>query len=358
MDLANSFFDPSRFSSLAGRRVVVTGASGFIGAHLVKSLSDIGAHVRAIYRRPWEHVPDGVDAIDGLSGALGLSEAFSGCETLFHFAYDVRAGEDVNLALFDSVFDAAFEAGISRVIHASSVAVYDRWPANGLLQESDSWDGPPANAYVSAKRKMERSLLNQDKMSVAILQPTIVYGTPRGLWSHETIAALRNGGLVVPDPAGLCPAVHVSDVVQAALLAAQTPDLAQHRFLINGPDEPTWLGFFRAHQAFVGRGDIQQMDADELQLKVGLPLRSAPTKPSFAARLGSVARGLLGHDRVDRVSETISGMKPHSGPVYPSPSNLATFMASPQIPSTAARDLLGYAPNVSFDAGMRAMPGR
>jgi nucleoside-diphosphate-sugar epimerase len=293
MDLANSFIDPTRFAALAGRKVAVTGASGFIGAHLVQALSEAGAHVRAIYRRPWEHVPDNVDAIDGLSGALGLSEAFSGCDTLFHFAYDVRAGEDVNLALFDSVFDAAFEAGVSRFIHASSVAVYDNWPGNGLLQESDSWDGPPANAYVAAKRKMERSLLNQDKMSVAILQPTIVYGTERGLWSHAAIAALRSGGIMLPEPAGLCPAVHVNDVVQAALLAAAAPELAQHRFLINGPDELSWLEFFKAPQDFVGDGDIRMMDADDLQMKVGLPFRSNPTKPSLAARLGSLARGWL-----------------------------------------------------------------
>ncbi len=343
-----------------GIPVAVTGANGFIGRRLVAALCARGAHVTALLRS--QHGADVLQrmgagtVIAPLRASPTLASALADQQVLFHFAYDMRASGPDNLAAFDALMAAA--PGIPRIIHASSAVVYDRWP-NGILNETCSITTGIGSGYRQAKVAMEARLLG-GTTPAAILQPTIVYGTGSGLWTNAPMAALRGGGVVLPDPVGFCPAVHVDDVVQVALLAATLPDLGRERFLINGPDQPTWAEFYQGYAAIIGTGQVILQPYETLAARLGPALTPGPASgpgsgPSTAARISAALRRAVGNQRFEAAVARIRRLSGPTGPVYPDRSALILYAGHPVIDSGHARTRLGYAPAVSLQAGLAAI---
>ena len=224
-------------AALNGFPVLVTGATGFIGRRLVEALLVLGADVSVVLRS--RHGAKafrerGVRVCMGqLSDVNFLNSAFEGKFILFHLAYDVRAGGKANLDVFGSVLEAFEASKAARIVHLSSLVVYDDWP-NGPIDEASKINRTGALDYRDAKIAMEEALVAGSKPA-AILQPGIVFGPGSALWTDRPRAALRRGPVILPDPVGLCPAIHVDDVVQAALRAAIVPDLGREKFVLNGP---------------------------------------------------------------------------------------------------------------------------
>ncbi len=126
-------------------KVVVTGACGFIGSHLVETLVAAGADVRALVQYNsmghwgWlDTVPDSVRrAIEVVAGDVRdrgmMRDLLTGCDTVFHLAaliaipYSYRAAEsylDTNIRGTLNVLEAARETGVGRVVHTSTSEVY------------------------------------------------------------------------------------------------------------------------------------------------------------------------------------------------------------------------------------------
>ncbi len=344
--------------ALNGVKVVITGANGFIGQCLVAALLDIGAIVTVLLRS--RHGKSELEArgaevvVCQLVPGRKLEQALTDQSVLFHFAYDVRASGDNNLAAFSALYAAAQQAGVDRIIHASSIVVYDDWP-NGKLTEASPISTPDGGGYRQAKIAMERALLQGD-MPAAILQPTIVYGPGSALWTLAPQAALRKGPIVLPEPVGRCAAVYVDDVVSAALLAARVADLAQERFIINGPDTPSWGAFFEAHARLIGTGAIEYVPLAQLQAK--LPAPTGPQtgrSPSVAARVSALLRRTVGSQRFDRVALSFRARLPSQGQTLPDRGRLALYAAEPAVSTKRAQERLGYIAQFDLPAGMAEM---
>lgn len=351
---------PFSCAALAGTAVAVTGASGFLGAALVRGLLASGARVTAPVR---SGRAAGALRAEGASAPVvdfgrsrDLAAAFDGAEVLFHFAYDMRAGAAENLALFDRVLEAAQAAGVPRIVHASSIAVYDGWPRIAAIDEASPAGGPPVSAYAQAKREMERRLLSGGPAAVAILQPTIVYGPGSTLWTLAPLAALRHGGVVLPEPAGICPAVYVDDVVQAALLAAALPELERERFLVNGADRFSWTELFEAYRELAGTGVVRREPLVGLEARIGAPPPPGPSRaPGLAAQASAALRRRLGHGTVEALAGAVRSLSRGKGPVDPTPGQLALYAASPAVDIARARSRLGYAPRFGLQDAIRAI---
>ncbi len=117
-------------------RIFVTGATGFLGRHLVPELQAAGHQVVALVRT-YERaraLPKGVRAVPGdVTKPEGFRSALAGCEAVIHAAAAWSAGADarqrawlqaINVEGTRAVLDAALAAGVGRVLHISSASVY------------------------------------------------------------------------------------------------------------------------------------------------------------------------------------------------------------------------------------------
>jgi len=146
-------------------KALVTGASGFIGSHVVAALAAAGHEVRAFDRRAPAEVPVGVEAVAGdVLDADALTRAAQGCDAVFHLAAlysyaraHARAMQAVNVEGTRAVLDAAARSGVRRVVHTSSCATCG--PVAG--RAATEADEPPgwelAVPYKRTKLEGERS---------------------------------------------------------------------------------------------------------------------------------------------------------------------------------------------------------
>ncbi|MGH9278307.1 MAG: NAD-dependent epimerase/dehydratase family protein [Acidimicrobiales bacterium] len=213
--------------------VLVTGASGFIGHHLVRALEADGHKVRALARRDVE-VPGGVEVVRGdLADPESLKAAAAGCEVVYHLAGAYRgAPAELQSSLLAGTARLlrAVEPG-SRFVYISSSSVYgwhQDWPA-------DETSPPrPESAYGSAKLAAEKLVLARTTGSAVVVRPTITYGVgdDHGMLARAH-ALLRRGLRRFPGTGGnRIHLTHVDDLVAGLVLVADQGDGV---FLLAGP---------------------------------------------------------------------------------------------------------------------------
>jgi nucleoside-diphosphate-sugar epimerase len=203
--------------------VAVTGASGFIGRHLVAHLVERGFDVRAIVRARAAnvHLP-GATVVGSPLETPGLVNAFSGADTVVHLAGVVGAVRPeqyraVNVEGTRAVAEASRMVG-ARLIHISSLAVAG--PATAAAPSTEDDPANPISPYGASKLEGEQAVRSMSGLRWTILRPGVVYGPgDRGLLPLFHLAAWGVLPRVGPRDAAYT-LVHVSDVVQAIEAAA------------------------------------------------------------------------------------------------------------------------------------------
>ena len=341
---------------LNGKRIVLTGATGFVGNRVLEACVAAGADVSALVRsgRGADAVRTaGADPVEvALTDRAGVSAALAGADAVLHLAYDVRTGSSENLAVFDALLAAAEEAQVGRFIHASSVVVYDDWP-NADLDETHPRSGPGGGFYRQAKIAMESRLASSFLPSV-VLQPTLVYGPKSGLWTNQLADALRRGGVVLPDPDGLCNPVFVDDVAQAFVRAVVLENPESETFLISGPKAVTWSAFFEGYKNIIG-GSVIREPANAIAERLGPEPEVSEAVP-LAAKISAVGRRMIGGDRFERLVGLAKSIKPSGpqGPMAPDHHMFKLYTATGRCRIDHARSQLGYDPTYDLAAGMAA----
>lgn len=169
-------------------RAVITGASGFLGAHLARTLKDRGVEVRAADRSRGPALDD-VDVefveIDVLDPA-SLRAAFEGQDRVFHLAAIISIVGDptgevwrVNVHGPRNAATVAFECGVGRFVHCSSVHSFDLERCGSSLDESGlPTTHPDAPAYDRSKRAGEEAvrLVVQKGLDAVVVNPTGIIG--------------------------------------------------------------------------------------------------------------------------------------------------------------------------------------
>lgn len=161
------------------RRIAVTGATGFIGRHLVAHLSGRGDDVRAIVRPESRRMPpERATVVRAPLESDALEQPFETVDTIVHLAgvvsaIDPVAYENVNVAGTKAVAIAARRAG-TRLVHISSLAAAGPAPAASPRSELDS--PRPVTAYGKSKLAGERAVMEADGLRWTILRPGVVYG--------------------------------------------------------------------------------------------------------------------------------------------------------------------------------------
>lgn len=238
-------------------RVLVTGASGFIGRALCGELLGRGHEVLALVRRPSSEPPGARPVAGDLGDGPGLTRALAaerpGC--VMHLAAEIASQrsakkiQEVNVRGTERLRDAclalaaADPASAPRIVFCSTVVTGD--PRGALLTEEEAL--PVETPYGRSKQEGERILLRSGLTSV-VIRPSHVYG-PGGWYATELVAQLRKPGrfAVIGSGANLWDVVHVDDVVEALILAAEAAPAGSLYHVVD--DEPISFYEFMAETA-------------------------------------------------------------------------------------------------------------
>ena len=239
-------------------KVLVTGATGFLGSHIVESLMRHGHDVRALARRTsnLDHLEaTGAEIAFGDVGDYdGLLNAARGVDVVIHSAAIVMPGwgrwddyENANVKGTRNALDACIEAGIKRFVYVSSGTVVGKagcadTPADESI-ESDL-KCTPDTYYDYAKLLAENLALDYHrggKIEVTVVRPAMIYG-PRDRYIADRFHWLVNlpisffPGRRNPN----IPLVYVSDVADCTVLAAMSDKAAGEIYNIVPNEEVTF----------------------------------------------------------------------------------------------------------------------
>lgn len=344
----------SMTSLLKGRRILLTGGRGFICTRLAERLArQHGAEVVLLVR---PEAPIATVAAPGmsvvradLSDRTAMTGIVQGMDAIVHLAFDNRSMQ-ANLDVTAALADVAIAAGVRRFVHLGSVAVYEPLPD---FEIDETWASPTDRTlYASIKRGQDELLTARHRRSglpLVIIQPTIVYGPGRNVWTTTPARQLIAGDLYLPGHgAGTANVVYVDDVCQAVERALCAPDEALgHRILISGDGDVTWREFYGFFDRVLGTRSVHAVSDAEL------------------ARLRR-SRSMLARSLLRRPIETlrfrVPGNKRRPLPLprvayLPNPDREVFLRAKGRISIGKGRRLLGYEPRFSFAQGCEATAG-
>lgn len=247
---------------MSGPRVLVTGASGFIGSHLVRFLEEGGLAVRSAVRTGSTN-GDFV-AIGDIDGGTDWQSALHGVDSVVHLAARVHVLDDTardSLAAFwrtnvegtQRLAEMAVQSGVRRLVFVSSLAVIGRH--EGAVNEETPCQG--ATAYARSKLEAERALLaiaRESKLEVVILRPPLVYG-PDAPGNFSRLERLLARG--IPLPLGAAhnrrSFMYVGNLCALIMICLSSPAAANQVFVAADREPVSTAQFVRLLGAAMGR---------------------------------------------------------------------------------------------------------
>lgn len=228
--------------------ILVTGATGFVGAHLLHYLVREGyAHIRAI-RQPGsdmslvESIKASVEWVEGdILDLFFLEDAMQGIRRAFHCAAfvsflpaDRRRMLEANVEGTANVVNAALYRGIDKLVHVSSVAALGRIRNGSTLDESARWQRSRFNTnYALSKFLGEQEIWRgvAEGLQAAVVNPSIILGS--GFWDRGSARLFSHAAGNYPFyPAGTTGLVDVRDVVRFMVMLMES-SVSGQRFILS-----------------------------------------------------------------------------------------------------------------------------
>ena len=230
---------------------LVTGATGFIGSHLIEKLTDCGFdQVTAAVRGPRNcaqiaRMPVDLQMVDLLDSER-VRAALRGKRYVFHLAYgrDGIRRSQVTVDGTRNIVEGAIAEMCEVVVILSTIYVFGQ--PDGLADETFPYH-PMGGEYGRSKAKMERWCLDRAKDSgrtrIVVLNPTCVYGPRGSTYSELPVRLARHGGFCwIENGIGIANYTYVGNLVDAILKGASVPAAHGERFIIND-GSATWREF-------------------------------------------------------------------------------------------------------------------
>lgn len=316
-------------------RILVTGATGFLGGAVVRALCRAGAEVVAAGRDPTKCADLARQGIATL--CRDLAEPFGDAETAA--LRDVRAVvhcaalsapfgrpaafERANLRATAHLVDLAARLGVRRFVHVSTPAVYFRFRDQIDLVETAPLPAP-INDYARTKRIAETIVTARSEIGPIILRPRGIYGAGDTALLPRLIRAVATGPLpLFRGGTAATDITHVDDVVAAVLAALAAPSTVE--------------------------GEIFNVSGG-----VGLPIRrivgAVCDRLSLSPRWRALPIGLVRPviATIERAAKILPGAPEPRVTVY----GLGIFAHTQTLNISKAARLLGWTPRISFEEGL------
>ncbi|MFA6151942.1 MAG: NAD-dependent epimerase/dehydratase family protein [Chitinophagaceae bacterium] len=226
--------------------VLVTGASGFLGQHLVRRLALENVPVRALYHNnapneSLQQLPNVSWMQCDLLDIFELEEAFENITEVYHCAAKVSFEaadkyliQKVNADSTANVVNAALEANVRKLVFVSSIATLGRGNLEKPLTEKDFWEESKNNtAYARSKylSEMEVWRAMAEGLNAVIVNPAIILGA--GKWDEGSARLMKVADGEFPFyTEGINGWVDVKDVVEAMVLLMKS-DISEERFILS-----------------------------------------------------------------------------------------------------------------------------
>lgn len=312
------------------RAVLVTGANGFVGSHLVDSLLASGRRVRALVRRSsnLRYVPYGVELAYGdVTEPHSLPPALDGVAAVYHVAGLVAAHREasyfhVNQAGTGNLLRACLKSAgdLERFVLVSSLAAAGPSPCGVPVKESD----PPRPVSIYGRSKLAGEKIARafcDHLPITIVRPPIVYG-PREADLFTFFEMIDRGVAPAFPKEKFYSLVHVSDLVRGIELARESRAAIGRTYNLASASAASLTGLFGAISRALGKIPVRVPVPEPILRLLGSPV------DAILPALGVKSRPLA-----DKVREML--------PDY--------WVAD----TDAARRDLGFSTQVTLDSGIR-----
>ncbi len=241
------------------KRILVTGASGFIGRPLVAALLRAGYAVRAVTRRQVSF-PDSVEVanIPDFMDPIDWNPILRGVDFIVHLAgmahsrvADTASSEfdQINWIATQRLAQAAKQAGIDRFIYISSVRAQVGASAVQVIREQD--EPYPTNQYGRSKLAAEQAI-QAAGVPFTIFRPVVIYGPhPKG--NMRTFVRLARSFLPLPALRNRRSLLAVDNLISAIVFALNNPVTIGETYLVADPGPMTMREIFAILRKMQGR---------------------------------------------------------------------------------------------------------
>lgn len=315
-------------SIIAG--AAITGAAGFVGAHLARGFEARGTRVLPLVRVVADRSPAGARELEGV---LADPSPLEGLDVLVHsaavrhrYGIDAATYRASNVDLVERTMRAAAKAHVKRFVFVSSVGVYG-FPSRLPVTEAHPY--APRTLYSATKVEAEmraRRTARELGIELCIARPTIVYGPgDRNGMLDKMAVMIRAGAYRIVGPGdNVLHHTHIDDIVEGLWLTATRPEAAGEHFILAGPETITLARL-----------------SELVALAVGRPLPRARVPASLARAVATV---------VDVAAYRGVAFTSREPPVNHEKLDVMTLPIWFDI--AKARRLLGFAPRVGYEEGV------
>lgn len=375
------------------KKILVTGAAGFIGTRLIERLSMgtsyepramvrqfSGSGVARLARLPVQFV------LGDMLDPAALAKAAEGCDAIVHCAYGSSGNQhlrrQVTVTGTENLLRAAVQAKVRKVVYLSSAVVHGRNPRISPVDESTPYE-TAGYAYDLAKIEAEQQVWQchqQQGLPVAVLRPALVYGPYDRRWVERTIQEIRAGAVLVNDGQGTANLLYIDNLVDAILLAIAKNAADGEAFILVDDEYVTWRDFYQGYaELLADHPPLRSLSLTEIELlrKASQPgrlkswvisplqigsemVRYSLKSPEVRERMRDIpwaktaAKLIPGQVKERMKGSSSNGAAPDIQPGQPGPVRLPSqemaelYAAQARFSSEKIKKMLGYTQRVSF----------